>query len=89
MQPNDWTYNARVRVHSGVEDFDAALDAMQQMQADGVMPSQGTWDVILSAAQSVGRHDVIEQVVTGGLAASTFLHLALCPRNVAGVASST
>ena len=62
VEPNERIYNIRVEIHSSVGDFDAALDAVQQMQVDGLMPSQGTWDVILSAAQSMERHDVVEQV---------------------------
>ena len=62
LVPNEWTYNAKVKVHSSVGDFDAALDTVQQMQSKGVMPGQGTWDVIVSMAELMERPDVLQQV---------------------------
>ena len=63
LVPNEWTYNAKVKVHSSVGDFDAALDTVQQMQAKGVMPGRGTWDVIVSMAELMERSDIVHQVV--------------------------
>lgn len=62
LVPNEWTYNAKVKVHSSVGNFDAALDTVQQMQARGVMPGKGTWDVIVSMAELMERHDIVQQV---------------------------
>ena len=62
LQPNEWTYNATVKVHSSVGDFAAALDTVQQMHDDGFSPSQSTWDVILSMAHSMERNDIVQQV---------------------------
>lgn len=62
LVPNEWTYNAKVKVHSSVGDFDAALDTVQEMQANGVMPGRGTWDVIVSMAELMERSDIVQQV---------------------------
>ena len=62
LVPNEWTYNAKVKVHSSVGDFNAALDTMQQMQANGVMPGRATWDVIVSMAELMDRSDIVQQV---------------------------
>lgn len=62
LVPNEWTYNAKVKVHSSVGNFDAALDTVQQMQAKGVMPGRGTWDVIVSMAELMERPDIVHQV---------------------------
>lgn len=62
LVPNEWTYNAKVKVHSSVGDFKAALDTVQQMQANGVMPGRATWDVIVSMAELMDRSDIVQQV---------------------------
>lgn len=84
LVPNEWTYNAKVKVHSSVGNFDAALDTVQQMQAHGVMPGKGTWDVIVSMAELMERPDIVQQVALHILysrATSMYLHsstLCLC-----------
>lgn len=62
LVPNEWTYNAKVKVHSSVGNFGAALDTVKQMQAHGVMPGKGTWDVIVSMAELMERPDIVQQV---------------------------
>jgi len=42
--------------------FEDALRTTQQMQAEGIMPGRGTWQVILSMAEQMERPDVVQQV---------------------------
>lgn len=65
--PNECTYNAKVKVHSSVGDFDAALDTVQQMQAQGFPPGKAAWAVIMPMAQAMGRHDIVQQVALSSL----------------------
>lgn len=60
--PNEMTYNGKVKVHSSVGDFDAALDTVQQMQAKGFTPDKSTWAVIMSMATLMERPDIVQQV---------------------------
>ena len=78
LVPNEWTYNAKVKVHSSVGNFDAALDTVQQMQAHGVMPGKGTWDVIVSMAELMERPDIVQQVELRILYSRNKLNLVPC-----------
>ena len=78
LTPNEWTYNAKVKVHSSVGAFNAALDTVQQMQAHGVMPGKGTWDVIVSMAELMERPDIVQQVVLHILYSRDQLNLVPC-----------
>jgi hypothetical protein len=62
IKPTEWTYTAKAKVESSVGAFDDALRTTQQMQANGITPSKGTWQVIVSMAEQMGRPDVIRQV---------------------------
>jgi hypothetical protein len=62
IKPTEWTYTAKAKVESSVGAFDDALRTTQQMQANGIMPSKGTWQVIVSMAEQMGRPDVVRQV---------------------------
>lgn len=62
IKPNEWTYTAKAKVESSVGAFDDALRTTQQMQANGITPSKGTWQVIVSMAEQMGRPDVVRQV---------------------------
>ena len=76
LVPNEWTYNAKVKVLSSVGNFNAALDTVQQMQANGVMPGRGTWDVIVSMAELMERSDIVQQVALHNLHSRvTSMHL--------------
>lgn len=67
VAPNEMTYNAKVKVHSSVGDFDAALDTVQQMHAKGFTPDKSTWAVIVSMATLMDRPDIVHQVALRSL----------------------
>ena len=62
VEPNEMTYNGKVKVHSSVGDFAAALDTVQQMHAKGFTPGKSTWAVIMSMATVMERPDIVQQV---------------------------
>ena len=81
--PNEMTYNGKVKVHSSVGDFDAALGTVQQMQEQGLTPDRSTWAVIMSRANLMERHDIVQQVVLSSMCSEAIIffqvhHAMLC-----------
>lgn len=62
VEPNLYTYNARVKTQCAVEDFDAALETVTDMISSQTQPDGTTWQTILAAAYRSERRDVVEQV---------------------------
>lgn len=62
VEPNLYTYNAKVKTECMVQDFDAAFDTVANMMAGQPQPDRITWQTILAAAYRFGRSDVVQQV---------------------------
>ena len=65
VEPNLYTYNAKVKTESIVGDFDAAFQTIGDMLDRDPQPHATTWQAILDGAHLHDRHDVVEEASTG------------------------
>ena len=62
VEPNLYTYNAKIKTECMVGAFDAAFETIASMMGSQPQPDSTTWQTILAAAHRLQRSDVVERV---------------------------
>ena len=62
VEPNLYTYNAKIKTECIVGHFDAAFDTVANMMESQPQPDSTTWQTILAAAHRFQRSDMVERV---------------------------